>query len=122
MEATKKAKLAEAEVHEKAALEARAAIDAINISEEDAVADVKAAIAAQAKAATEASNSRRAPITPQTLGLPAPPPPPPAANANGPLPPNWQEASGPTGVYYYCLLYTSPSPRDRQKSRMPSSA
>ena len=27
-----------------------------------------------------------------------------------------------TAVYYYCLLYTSPSPRDRQKSRMPSSA
>ena len=25
-------------------------------------------------------------------------------------------------VNYYCLLYTSPSPRDRQKSRMPSSA
>ena len=24
--------------------------------------------------------------------------------------------------YLYCLLYTSPSPRDRQKSRMPSSA
>ena len=24
--------------------------------------------------------------------------------------------------YYFCLLYTSPSPRDRQKSRMPSSA
>ena len=24
--------------------------------------------------------------------------------------------------YYYCLLYTSPSPRDRQKTRMPSSA
>ena len=24
--------------------------------------------------------------------------------------------------HYYCLLYTSPSPRDRQKSRMPSSA
>ena len=24
--------------------------------------------------------------------------------------------------YSYCLLYTSPSPRDRQKSRMPSSA
>ena len=24
--------------------------------------------------------------------------------------------------YYNCLLYTSPSPRDRQKSRMPSSA
>ena len=26
------------------------------------------------------------------------------------------------GQQYYCLLYTSPSPRDRQKSRMPSSA
>ena len=25
-------------------------------------------------------------------------------------------------AYRYCLLYTSPSPRDRQKSRMPSSA
>ena len=24
--------------------------------------------------------------------------------------------------FYFCLLYTSPSPRDRQKSRMPSSA
>jgi hypothetical protein len=29
------------------------------------------------------------------------------------LPPEW---------YKDCLLYTSPSPRDRQKSRMPSSA
>ena len=26
------------------------------------------------------------------------------------------------GKAYACLLYTSPSPRDRQKSRMPSSA
>ena len=26
------------------------------------------------------------------------------------------------GEPYICLLYTSPSPRDRQKSRMPSSA
>ena len=26
------------------------------------------------------------------------------------------------GNRYICLLYTSPSPRDRQKSRMPSSA
>ena len=26
------------------------------------------------------------------------------------------------GCVYICLLYTSPSPRDRQKSRMPSSA
>ena len=25
-------------------------------------------------------------------------------------------------LVYFCLLYTSPSPRDRQKSRMPSSA
>ena len=25
-------------------------------------------------------------------------------------------------IYETCLLYTSPSPRDRQKSRMPSSA
>ena len=25
-------------------------------------------------------------------------------------------------LFYTCLLYTSPSPRDRQKSRMPSSA
>ena len=24
--------------------------------------------------------------------------------------------------FFFCLLYTSPSPRDRQKSRMPSSA
>ena len=29
---------------------------------------------------------------------------------------------GQPGVPYICLLYTSPSPRDRQKSRMPSSA
>ena len=29
---------------------------------------------------------------------------------------------GVVGLYYVCLLYTSPSPRDRQKSRMPSSA
>ena len=27
-----------------------------------------------------------------------------------------------SALYYICLLYTSPSPRDRQKSRMPSSA
>ena len=26
------------------------------------------------------------------------------------------------GQFCFCLLYTSPSPRDRQKSRMPSSA
>ena len=27
-----------------------------------------------------------------------------------------------TGPLYYCLLYTSPSPRDKRQSRMPSSA
>ena len=32
------------------------------------------------------------------------------------------ETSDVHGNYYPCLLYTSPSPRDRQKSRMPSSA
>src|SRR5665213_2301735 len=30
--------------------------------------------------------------------------------------------SGKHGTHNRCLLYTSPSPRDRQKSRMPSSA
>ena len=29
---------------------------------------------------------------------------------------------GVQSIYEDCLLYTSPSPRDRQKSRMPSSA
>ena len=29
---------------------------------------------------------------------------------------------GVEGQLYYCLLYTSPSPRDRTRSRMPSSA
>ena len=27
-----------------------------------------------------------------------------------------------SGIKYICLLYTSPSPRDRTRSRMPSSA
>ena len=38
---------------------------------------------------------------------------------------NQGQAAGPQGVVeapHTCLLYTSPSPRDRQKSRMPSSA
>ena len=30
--------------------------------------------------------------------------------------------SVPTGAIYSCLLYTSPSPRDKRQSRMPSSA
>ena len=29
---------------------------------------------------------------------------------------------GPSGPVHFCLLYTSPSPRDRTRSRMPSSA
>ena len=33
-----------------------------------------------------------------------------------------QLGNGPKVVVGTCLLYTSPSPRDRQKSRMPSSA
>ena len=33
-----------------------------------------------------------------------------------------RESVGRPGLYATCLLYTSPSPRDRQKSRMPSSA
>ena len=32
------------------------------------------------------------------------------------------ELKGISGYINTCLLYTSPSPRDRQKSRMPSSA
>ena len=32
------------------------------------------------------------------------------------------DLGGERGEYHTCLLYTSPSPRDRQKSRMPSSA
>ena len=28
----------------------------------------------------------------------------------------------PSGIFYNCLLYTSPSPRDKRQSRMPSSA
>ena len=39
--------------------------------------------------------------------------------------PNNQENDNYAGLLRYCincLLYTSPSPRDRQKSRMPSSA
>ena len=35
---------------------------------------------------------------------------------------SFTEPSGIACDHYNCLLYTSPSPRDRQKSRMPSSA
>ena len=35
----------------------------------------------------------------------------------------WEDAAlSSAAERYICLLYTSPSPRDRQKSRMPSSA
>ena len=34
----------------------------------------------------------------------------------------WPHPYPPVAGYSICLLYTSPSPRDRQKSRMPSSA
>ena len=34
---------------------------------------------------------------------------------------DWEKAAF-NRLYDHCLLYTSPSPRDRQKSRMPSSA
>ena len=34
----------------------------------------------------------------------------------------WQWQDFRSGKIKICLLYTSPSPRDRQKSRMPSSA
>ena len=34
----------------------------------------------------------------------------------------YESLPGNFGWPYFCLLYTSPSPRDRQKSRMPSSA
>jgi len=36
------------------------------------------------------------------------------------IPGEQREAFG--GHFYICLLYTSPSPRDRTRSRMPSSA
>ena len=36
--------------------------------------------------------------------------------------PNAVWVMGASGFLYSCLLYTSPSPRDRTRSRMPSSA
>ena len=43
------------------------------------------------------------------------------------IPPDWEQGdliwhTNEDNYYWSCLLYTSPSPRDRQKSRMPSSA
>ena len=34
----------------------------------------------------------------------------------------WRKDQGIYGVGFICLLYTSPSPRDKRQSRMPSSA
>ena len=34
----------------------------------------------------------------------------------------WIQSFTMDSKYYYCLLYTSPSPRDMRRSRMPSSA
>ena len=34
----------------------------------------------------------------------------------------WFGVGGNAEVLYICLLYTSPSPRDKRQSRMPSSA
>uniref|UniRef100_A0A7S2CYF3 WW domain-containing protein n=1 Tax=Haptolina brevifila TaxID=156173 RepID=A0A7S2CYF3_9EUKA len=70
------------------------------MNEADAVADVKAAVAAAAKAAAAPQQSMRPANTPVALGLPPPPGAPPTTGGDG-LPPDWQEASGPTGVYYY---------------------
>ena len=75
-----------------------------------------AARAADAAAARELA-SRTEPGLDRTLSAetaePAAPVTPPAAG-------DGDDASD--GEGYACLLYTSPSPRDRQKSRMPSSA
>ena len=43
-------------------------------------------------------------------------------DANGVIDKNASTAGTYSVIYTTCLLYTSPSPRDRQKSRMPSSA
>ena len=45
-----------------------------------------------------------------------------AHEMNGDWYPWGMHVNGNTPQFYICLLYTSPSPRDRQKSRMPSSA
>ena len=45
-----------------------------------------------------------------------------SVNADSTITFNWQASTSPQTRYYICLLYTSPSPRDRTRSRMPSSA
>ena len=43
-------------------------------------------------------------------------------SATDPGYPNWLDAEGGKRGVFLCLLYTSPSPRDRTRYRMPSSA
>ena len=53
---------------------------------------------------------------------PAPKVAPLSPNKNKESEPNYPDTVQKTTMGCSCLLYTSPSPRDRQKSRMPSSA
>ena len=60
-------------------------------------------VAIQAKVAAErqaAMANVRAPQAPVALSLPPPPGAPPPVGGGG-LPPDWQQASGPQGTYYY---------------------
>ena len=52
----------------------------------------------------------------QTIAMPK------DTNANGDIFGGWLLSQMDLAGSITCLLYTSPSPRDRQKSRMPSSA
>ena len=44
------------------------------------------------------------------------------SNYNGPKAQAFESNQSISALFYCCLLYTSPSPRDRTRSRMPSSA
>ena len=66
------------------------------------------------------SAARPHPVRDRSVAISAQPTPPKQLSVTPPAP----EKKGPrwSAVARRCLLYTSPSPRDRQKSRMPSSA
>ena len=66
--------------------------------------------------AKEKSQSASSKTAPKPSPTPSPKPTP------KPTPAPTQDISKRYTQKYSCLLYTSPSPRDRQKSRMPSSA